>query len=87
MFAAAQGKHTYVYNKDGVEVHCLKPHDYTNFLEFLPYHFLLVSHVSNRYTFLTMCRVIELIFFPIKICPQESLWQEYEPSNWVRPCR
>jgi U3 small nucleolar RNA-associated protein 7 len=39
----AQKKYTYIYDKNGTEIHCLKKHIFPKFLEFLPYHFLLVS--------------------------------------------
>lgn len=42
-FAAAQKKYTYIYDKRGVEIHCLKEHVDVNRLEFLPHHFLLAS--------------------------------------------
>jgi U3 small nucleolar RNA-associated protein 7 len=42
-FAAAQKKYTYIYDKRGVEIHCLKDHMHVNRLEFLPHHFLLAS--------------------------------------------
>lgn len=54
MFAVSHGKHTYVYNKDGVEIHCLKPHDNADMLEFLPYHFLLVSYVPIYASFISI---------------------------------
>ncbi|KKA28763.1 hypothetical protein TD95_004795 [Thielaviopsis punctulata] len=48
-FAVAQKKYTYIYDLNGVEVHCLRKHmDVTN-LEFLPYHFLLASLSSNGF--------------------------------------
>ncbi|KAL5594340.1 hypothetical protein BROUX41_001279 [Berkeleyomyces rouxiae] len=48
-FAVAQKKYTYIYDHNGVEVHCLRKHmDATN-LEFLPYHFLLASLSSNGF--------------------------------------
>ncbi|KAK9822240.1 hypothetical protein WJX81_004686 [Elliptochloris bilobata] len=42
-FAAAQKKYMYIYDKRGIEVHCLKEHIAARRLDFLPYHFLLTS--------------------------------------------
>jgi hypothetical protein len=42
-FAAAQRKHVYIYDKRGVEVHCLRDHTDARRLQFLPHHFLLAS--------------------------------------------
>ncbi|KAK9868056.1 hypothetical protein WJX84_006070 [Apatococcus fuscideae] len=42
-FAAAQRKYVYIYDRNGVEVHCLKEHVEANCLDFLPHHFLLCS--------------------------------------------
>ncbi|XP_049852622.1 uncharacterized protein LOC126332789 [Schistocerca gregaria] len=43
MFAVAQRKHVYIYDKKGVELHCLKSQEWVRSLSYLPYHFLLVS--------------------------------------------
>jgi hypothetical protein len=42
-FAAAQKKYVYIYDKRGLEVHCLREHVEPATLEFLPHHFLLAS--------------------------------------------
>lgn len=45
MFAVAQAKYVHIYDQKGTEVHCLKKHISPVRLEYLPYHFLLVSMV------------------------------------------
>ncbi|CAE7485236.1 utp7 [Symbiodinium natans] len=43
MFAVAQRKYIFIYDKQGIELHCIKQQKSPMHLDFLPYHFLLVS--------------------------------------------
>ncbi|KAL9620672.1 MAG: hypothetical protein Q9160_004808 [Pyrenula sp. 1 TL-2023] len=52
-FAVAQKKYTYIYDRAGVEIHCLRNYVEATHLEFLPYHFLLAGVENSgflRYT-------------------------------------
>jgi len=43
MFATAQKKYVFIYDHQGIELHKLDHHHEPKFLEYLAYHFLLVS--------------------------------------------
>lgn len=49
MFAVAQQKKVYIYDKQGIELHALDYLQKPKYLEFLPFHFLLVSALKNNF--------------------------------------
>jgi len=49
MFSVAQNDMLYIYDKQGIELHALDFIPSPLYLEYLPYHFLLVSALKNNY--------------------------------------
>ncbi|KAI8314825.1 putative U3 small nucleolar RNA-associated protein 7 [Colletotrichum sp. SAR11_59] len=81
-FAAAQKKYTYIYDRNGVEIHCLRKHMEVTHMEFLPYHFLLGTVAATgwlKYQDVSTGNIVAE--YPTKLGPPTSLTQN--PWNAV----
>ncbi|VDM01302.1 unnamed protein product [Schistocephalus solidus] len=61
VIAVAQKGYTYIYDNQGIELHCLKRLSDILRLEFLPYHFLLVAMANNGFMYYLDCSVGEVV--------------------------
>lgn len=60
MFALAQKRWVHIYDMNGTELHCLRNYRLPLALEFLPYHFLLVSSVNIIIIIIHWIRLISI---------------------------
>ncbi|OLN91950.1 putative U3 small nucleolar RNA-associated protein 7 [Colletotrichum chlorophyti] len=81
-FAVAQKKYVYIYDRNGVEIHCLRKHMEVTHMEFLPYHFLLGTVASTgwlKYQDVSTGNIVSEI--PTKLGPPTAMTQN--PYNAV----
>ncbi|WYZ37281.1 hypothetical protein EsH8_II_000787 [Colletotrichum jinshuiense] len=81
-FAVAQKKYVYIYDRNGVEIHCLRKHMEVTHMEFLPYHFLLGTVASTgflKYQDVSTGNIVSEI--PTKLGPPTAMTQN--PWNAV----
>lgn len=79
-FAVAQKSWVHIYDNQGIEMHCIKAMDRVNCLDYLPYHFLLVSgNDAGFLTWLDESRGEMVANYPTKLGPIRMM--SHNPYN------
>lgn len=84
MFAVAQKNWVHFYDNQGVEVHCVKAMNRVNCLDFLPYHFLIVSGNDTGFlSWLDVSTGTMVANYQSKLGPIRTGMMAHNPYNGV----